>query len=90
MLMLSVPLDTPALVPWWKKQETTFEHLAIHVTAETARHAGHVDILREMIDGSAGLNPTNSNLPEWDESGWSTYYQHVESQARLAQSTFDA
>ncbi|MFF7633156.1 DinB family protein [Kitasatospora sp. NPDC008050] len=26
----------------------------IHMTTETARHAGHVDILRELIDGSAG------------------------------------
>ena len=25
-----------------------------HVTAETARHAGHADILRELIDGSTG------------------------------------
>ena len=26
----------------------------IHMVEETARHAGHVDILRELIDGMAG------------------------------------
>jgi hypothetical protein len=26
----------------------------LHVILETARHAGHADILREMIDGSVG------------------------------------
>jgi hypothetical protein len=26
----------------------------IHMLEETARHAGHVDILRELIDGKVG------------------------------------
>ncbi|WP_327064473.1 DinB family protein [Kitasatospora sp. NBC_01302] len=26
----------------------------IHMTTETARHAGHMDILRELVDGSTG------------------------------------
>lgn len=26
----------------------------VHMVAETARHAGHADILREQIDGSIG------------------------------------
>jgi hypothetical protein len=28
--------------------------VVIHLLEETARHAGHADILRELIDGSTG------------------------------------
>jgi hypothetical protein len=31
--------------------------VVIHMIEETARHAGHADILREMIDGSTGWGP---------------------------------
>ena len=27
----------------------------VHMIEETARHAGHADILRELIDGSTGV-----------------------------------
>jgi hypothetical protein len=29
----------------------------MHVIEDTARHAGHMDILRELIDGQAGDRP---------------------------------
>jgi hypothetical protein len=29
--------------------------VAMHLIQETARHAGHADIIRESIDGSRGL-----------------------------------
>jgi hypothetical protein len=29
--------------------------VAMHLIQETARHAGHADIIREAIDGSRGL-----------------------------------
>ncbi|WP_219813284.1 DUF664 domain-containing protein, partial [Rathayibacter sp. AY1A3] len=28
--------------------------ILVHITAETHRHAGHADIVRELIDGRAG------------------------------------
>jgi len=30
------------------------EHGMAHMTSETARHAGHADILREQLDGTTG------------------------------------
>jgi hypothetical protein len=68
----SRPLDAPARVPWWPEEraETTLQRLLVHVTEDIARHAGHADILRELVDGQAGLNAANSNLPEID---WSAY-----------------
>ncbi|MFC0114158.1 DinB family protein [Kibdelosporangium aridum] len=54
----SLPFDAPASVSWWaeEKRETTFGHLLIRVVAETAHHAGHCDILRELIDGRSGAD----------------------------------
>jgi hypothetical protein len=43
------------------------------VVAETHRHAGHADIVRELIDGSAGLRATNDNLAPGDEAWWRYY-----------------
>jgi hypothetical protein len=31
--------------------------IVLHVIEETARHAGHLDIARELIDGKTGLGP---------------------------------
>ena len=36
--------------------------------AETARHAGHMDILRETADAQRGLLKAISNLPDVDEA----------------------
>ena len=52
--------------------------------AETHRHAGHADILRENIDGSAGLRPDNDNLAEGDAAWWAEYRNRVETVARVA------
>ncbi|CAM3999051.1 DinB family protein [Kibdelosporangium persicum] len=54
----SLPLDAPASVSWWSedRRETTFGHLLVRVVAETAHHAGHCDIVRELIDGRSGAD----------------------------------
>jgi Protein of unknown function (DUF664) len=31
--------------------------IVLHIIEETARHAGHLDIARELIDGQTGLGP---------------------------------
>lgn len=53
-----LPLDAPGSVPWWpeERRQTTFGHLLVRVTAETAQHAGHCDIVRELIDGRSGAD----------------------------------
>jgi hypothetical protein len=47
----------------------------IHKTADLQRHAGHADILREQLDGTVGLLPQHSNLP--DLADWSTHRQRL-------------
>ena len=38
----------------WFGDPVTMRWVLIHMVEETARHAGHIDILRELIDGRAG------------------------------------
>ena len=38
----------------WFDEPVTMRWVLIHMVEETARHAGHVDILRELIDGMTG------------------------------------
>ncbi len=64
-------LSSPAEVPWWvKHRHTTLEHLLVHMIAETSRHAGHLDIVRELLDGKVGLRPEALNLPEYTTDQW--------------------
>ncbi|WP_326555181.1 DinB family protein [Micromonospora sp. NBC_01813] len=36
---------------------TDLRRIALHMIEETARHAGHLDVARELIDGMTGLGP---------------------------------
>ncbi|MFF5056377.1 DinB family protein [Micromonospora sp. NPDC000663] len=38
-------------------QTTDLRRIVLHVIEETARHAGHLDVVRELIDGRTGLGP---------------------------------
>ena len=61
-----LPLDAPGVVPWWseEKKNVTLHQILVHMCVETARHAGHADIIRELIDGQAGQRPNDPNIPE--------------------------
>lgn len=76
-------LDAPGMVPWWseKSTNTTLGRILVHLIAETHRHAGHADLVRELIDGGAGLRPTATNLPDVDSTWWGKYRNEVEAAA---------
>jgi hypothetical protein len=38
-------------------QTTDLRRIILHMIEETARHAGHLDVVRELIDGRTGLGP---------------------------------
>ena len=46
--------DTTSLQQQAARSEVTLRWILVHMLAETARHAGHADILRERIDGTVG------------------------------------
>ncbi len=68
-----LPLDAPATVPWWRTPETDLHTLLVHMAVETARHLGHLDILREQVDGARGWRAEVTNLPDVDEAWWADY-----------------
>jgi len=81
-----LPLDAIGRVPWWApdRNEVTLHQILSHVATETARHAGHADIIRELIDGAAGLTAENSNMPTQDGAWWQGFRERVERAAREA------
>jgi hypothetical protein len=82
----ALPLDAIGHVPWWppERSEVTLHLVLTHVIAETNRHAGHADIVRELIDGAAGLREGNDNMVPGDEAWWESYRRQLESVARQA------
>ncbi|MET7422253.1 DinB family protein [Dactylosporangium sp. NPDC005555] len=85
----ALPLDAVGHVPWWSPEhrEVTLHRILIHMIAETDRHAGHADIVRELIDGAAGLRRPDDNLPPADSAWWKSHYDRLEQAAKEAGST---
>lgn len=79
-------LDARGRVPWWPAHlaEVTLAQILSHVALDAARHAGHADILREGIDGQAGLRGPGDNLPGWDAERWAAHVRRLEGIARGA------
>ena len=50
-------LDLDDVGTAWFGESVSMRWVLIHMLEETARHAGHMDILRELIDGATGDHP---------------------------------
>ncbi|MYZ37468.1 MULTISPECIES: DinB family protein [unclassified Streptomyces] len=83
----TLPLDTLGHVPWWpeERRETTLHHVLVRVIADTHRHAGHADIVRELLDGAVGMSEGNDNMPPGDQSWWEDYRSRLERAAQEAE-----
>ncbi len=82
----ALALDSAGHVPWWPddRSEVTLHRILVHMIAETDRHAGHADIVRELIDGAAGLRDGNDNMAPGDQAWWANYRSRLERVAREA------
>ena len=58
----ALELESPGRVPWWRpdKADVTLGRIMVHMIAETAHHAGHADIVREMRSAR-----TTDRTAEW-------------------------
>lgn len=76
--------DDRGEVPWWapERRSVSLQQILVHVVAETARHAGHADILRELIDGAVGNGPADPNIADHGASGWAAHRARIEAAAR--------
>jgi len=77
-------LDAAGMVPWWpeERRDVTLHTILVHMIAETHRHLGHADILRESIDGSIGHRTVAPNLPDFDDATWAAHRDEIERAAR--------
>ena len=74
-----LPLDAAGTVSWWSpaNSEVTLHRVLVHVLADTTRHAGHADVLREFVDGAVGLRAAVPNVP--DDVDWPSYVKRLRS-----------
>jgi Protein of unknown function (DUF664) len=81
-----LPLDAIGHVPWWPPDhsEVTLHRVLVHMVAETDRHAGHADIIRELIDGAVGLREGNDNMAPGDQAWWESYRRRLDRVAKEA------
>ncbi len=81
-----LPLDATGEVPWWppERRNPTLHRVLVHMIAETERHAGHADIVRELVDGAVGIRAQHSNLPDHDTAAWTAHHDRVEQAAKDA------
>jgi hypothetical protein len=81
----ALDLDSPGLVPWWgERAHVSLRLVLVHMIAETNRHCGHADIVRELIDGAVGASGRFSNLPDRDAAWWQAYRDKLENVAGQA------
>ncbi|SEP54581.1 DinB family protein [Amycolatopsis saalfeldensis] len=68
---LGQPVPVPQGVPWYPKdvEAWSVRWVLLHLIEETARHAGHADIIRESLDGATAM-PLMAAAEGWPESDW--------------------
>jgi hypothetical protein len=80
-VIAALDLEAPGSVAHWPegRRDTTLGVLLIRIVAETAQHAGHADIVRELIDGKGG--------PDQDAAGEATWREYT-AQVQAAANAF--
>ncbi|MGO8889012.1 MAG: DUF664 domain-containing protein, partial [Streptosporangiaceae bacterium] len=78
--------DAIGHVPWWpdNRSEVTLHKILVHMIAETDRHAGQADIVRELLDGATGLRDGNDSMAPGDQAWWESYRSRLERAALAA------
>jgi hypothetical protein len=68
-VVAALDLAAPGSVKHWPtdQRDTTLGILLIRMVAETAQHAGHADIVRELIDGKGGPDQDAFDAATWRE-----------------------
>jgi len=73
---LGEPVPVPRGVPWFPQDVDAWSlrWVLLHLIEETARHAGHADIVRESLDGASSISllaaaehwPANGFVKPWE------------------------
>ncbi|WP_405846258.1 DinB family protein [Streptomyces sp. NBC_01518] len=79
----ALPLDAVGRMPGEGGAQLTLHRTLVHMTYETSRHAGHADVVRELIDGTVGQRVGGTNMAPGDASWWAEHRNRVEQAAIL-------
>jgi hypothetical protein len=68
---LGQPVPVPRDVPWHPQdiEAWSVRWVLLHLIEETARHAGHADMIREALDGATAF-PLMAAAERWPASPW--------------------
>lgn len=68
---LGDPVPVPRDAPWFPKDVDAWSvrWVLLHLITETARHAGHADLVRESIDGATAF-PLMAAAEGWPATPW--------------------
>ncbi|MFC3514165.1 DinB family protein [Amycolatopsis halotolerans] len=68
---LNQEVPVPKDVPWFPDDVSAWSvrWVLLHLIEETARHAGHTDIVRESLDGATAM-PLQAAAEGWPETDW--------------------
>jgi len=80
----ALALDATGRVAWWQDAEVPLFNILVHLLAETSRHAGHADILREELDGAVGTDAEDMAEQRHDQAFWAERREEIEAAARSA------
>ncbi|WP_181809298.1 DinB family protein [Streptomyces shenzhenensis] len=80
----ALPLDAVGHLPVDPPKEITLHRVLAHMVAESQRHAGHADIVRELLDGSTGQRANGTNMAPGDAAAWAEHRDRVERAAEAA------
>ena len=73
---LGQPVPVPKGVPWYPAdvEAWSVRWVLLHLIEETARHAGHADIVREHLDGATAF-PLMAAAEGWPATPWMQPWQ---------------
>jgi uncharacterized protein DUF664 len=80
----TLAIDAPGHVPWWPRPDVKLFNILVHILADTGRHAGQADILREQLDGAIGTSAQGTSIAEYDAAYWTDRRTKIEQAARAA------
>jgi uncharacterized damage-inducible protein DinB len=68
---LGQPVPIPQGVPWFPQDVAAWSvrWVLLHLIEETARHAGHADMVRESVDGATSVS-LMAGAEGWPETDW--------------------
>jgi Protein of unknown function (DUF664) len=78
----ALSIDAVGHVPWWGSNDVPLFNVMVHMLGETRQHLGHMDLIREQLDGRIGGDV--EALSSLDEADFARRWRRTEKAARVA------